>query len=142
VKPKETVKPGCGYGGWTAGQFDPPGCGYGMGWAIGQFRGVRMIAHGGGVPGFCSELRRFPAQNLTIVVLSNQFPSNPGTDSWTISNELSELFLGPELAPLPKVAEPASLWVYGAVLAALLGAALLGFGAIRRLARLFAVGRA
>jgi len=44
---------------------------YAMGLGIADFGGRRMIAHGGGIPGFLSDMRYFPNEDLTIVVLIN-----------------------------------------------------------------------
>ncbi|KAJ7686213.1 beta-lactamase/transpeptidase-like protein [Mycena rosella] len=45
---------------------------YGGGQLRGTYRGFEMIEHGGSTPGFKSQVTRFPAQNLGIVVMSNE----------------------------------------------------------------------
>ncbi len=49
---------------------------YGFGWELGDFRGVRTIRHGGTLSGFRAQFMRIPAQNLTIIVLSNLGAAN------------------------------------------------------------------
>ncbi|MEO6719797.1 MAG: serine hydrolase [Ferruginibacter sp.] len=61
----------------------PDGGQYGYGWAIGKNRGLDMIQHSGGLHGFLTQLSRYPAEHLTVVMLTNVVPSqveiNPGT---------------------------------------------------------------
>ena len=52
----------------------PPGGGYGYGWGLSEYRGVDVIAHGGGLHGFISQLARYPEHNLTVVMLTNLTP--------------------------------------------------------------------
>jgi len=49
---------------------------YGCGWGIMNYKGVKLIAHGGGFNGFDCWISRYPDHNVTIVVLtnSNSFP--------------------------------------------------------------------
>ena len=47
---------------------------YGHGWVITEHRGLPMLNHMGGLPGFTSIMAHYPEQNLTIVVLSNCAP--------------------------------------------------------------------
>lgn len=57
------------------------GSGYGYGWSISEYRGLKQIAHSGGLHGFVTYLARFPEQNVTIAVLHNAVPArdiNPG----------------------------------------------------------------
>lgn len=44
---------------------------YALGWRIFDYRGVRVVHHGGGVRGFRSEIALVPALNLGLVVLFN-----------------------------------------------------------------------
>jgi CubicO group peptidase (beta-lactamase class C family) len=45
--------------------------GVGLGWKCGDVDGVRFWNHEGGGPGFCSELRIYPAAGVGFVILSN-----------------------------------------------------------------------
>lgn len=44
---------------------------YGLGWALSDYRGRRVVHHAGGVPGFSSFYGHFVEDDTTIVVLSN-----------------------------------------------------------------------
>ena len=52
---------------------------YGLGWANGEYRGLRVISHTGGTGGFTSEIAFLPEADLGIVILSNSLSprSNP-----------------------------------------------------------------
>lgn len=57
---------------WTATKLTGGGtAGYGYGWAVGEANGHKMIEHGGGIPGFSTQITRFPSQRLTVIVLTN-----------------------------------------------------------------------
>lgn len=45
--------------------------GYGLGWELYKLYERRVVAHSGGLPGYVSNLARFPDDNLTIILLSN-----------------------------------------------------------------------
>jgi len=44
---------------------------YGFGWGIDQVNGHRLIQHGGGIPGFSTQISRFVDDRLTVIVLTN-----------------------------------------------------------------------
>ena len=44
---------------------------YGLGWELGELNGHRRQSHGGGIPGFSSQLTRFVDDKLTVIVLCN-----------------------------------------------------------------------
>jgi len=44
---------------------------YGFGWQVDKVNGHRLIAHGGGIPGFSTQVSRFADDRLTIIVLTN-----------------------------------------------------------------------
>ena len=50
---------------------------YGLGWMVGEYRGLRMISHAGGTAGFTSELAFLPDAGVGIVILSNAFSLHP-----------------------------------------------------------------
>ena len=50
---------------------------YGFGLGVGDLGGHRVIEHGGGINGFLTHLARYPADSLTVVVLSNTEAGNP-----------------------------------------------------------------
>ena len=45
---------------------------YGLGWAVRDYRGRRIISHGGGLTGMVTTVQLVPEENLGIVVLTNQ----------------------------------------------------------------------
>ena len=45
---------------------------YGYGWMIGKIGNHQVISHGGGIDGFLTEIRRFPDDKVTIIILSNR----------------------------------------------------------------------
>ena len=50
---------------------------YGLGWMVGEYRGLRLISHAGGSAGFTAELAFLPDADLGIVILSNAFSLRP-----------------------------------------------------------------
>ena len=44
---------------------------YGFGWQIGKVKGIDLVEHGGGIHGFTTYIRRAPAKQLTVIVLTN-----------------------------------------------------------------------
>jgi CubicO group peptidase (beta-lactamase class C family) len=46
--------------------------GYGLGFAVNDYRGRRLVTHTGGLPGFVSRLTLVPELELGVVVLTNQ----------------------------------------------------------------------
>jgi D-alanyl-D-alanine carboxypeptidase len=51
---------------------------YGFGWNIDSLDGHWRVHHGGSLPGFRSELARFPDDSLTVIVLANADGARPG----------------------------------------------------------------
>lgn len=62
--------------------------GYGLGWSLSDYRGRKVVAHGGGLIGMISQTAMMPAENLGIVVLSN---SETGV-STIIRNKIFDVF--------------------------------------------------
>ncbi|MCX6044028.1 MAG: serine hydrolase [Chloroflexi bacterium] len=63
------------------------GSSYGYGWVIGQQLGRPTVGHNGGIEGFVASYNRFPADKVTIIVLSNRQDINPNQ----ISSELARI---------------------------------------------------
>jgi CubicO group peptidase (beta-lactamase class C family) len=93
---------------WTpvkvASQQQPPEEGYGYGWFMDKFRGLPEVQHGGGLPGFASQLTRFPGERLTIVVLANALPPLPGLFPGELARNVAEFYLSDKMEsrPTPK----------------------------------------
>jgi hypothetical protein len=45
--------------------------GYAIGWGISKFRGQRMVAHSGGMPGVSTHLRLFPDAQSAVIAFTN-----------------------------------------------------------------------
>jgi len=60
---------------------------YGLGWFSDTLYGQRHIFHGGGTPGFHSNIERFPESDVCIVLLSN----NAFCDLNEISNRIAAI---------------------------------------------------
>ena len=52
---------------------------YGLGWFVGEYKGLPMYSHGGNTIGFTSELAFLPEAGLGVVVLTNAQGANPFT---------------------------------------------------------------
>jgi CubicO group peptidase (beta-lactamase class C family) len=64
---------------WTPAKLAKGEAGYGFGWGIGKANGHRVVSHGGGIPGFSTELMRFPDDKLTVIVLTNMDGGHAGS---------------------------------------------------------------
>jgi CubicO group peptidase (beta-lactamase class C family) len=63
---------------------------YGYGWMIHQTPDGQMTEHAGGIFGFSTTIRRFPAKQVTVIVLGN----NSSAQSSRIGSDLSAIVLG------------------------------------------------
>jgi len=70
---------------------------YALGLAIGKYRGLRTISHGGSDAGYRSNVVWFPDQGIGIAVLSNLATFNAGG----ISNQVAAVYLGNQMTPEP-----------------------------------------
>ena len=80
---------------------EEPMMAYGYGWLMGTRRGLQTIGHSGGLQGWLSQITRYPAQNLTVVVLHNAMPPVPQLTPGEVSDWLADAFLWPEMKPHP-----------------------------------------
>lgn len=71
---------------------------YGFGWAVGNYQGLKFVAHGGGLNGFRSYGVLFPNEQLYVAVLSNTSAKTPVTYASPIAFKLAG-------KPLPKLEE-------------------------------------
>ena len=70
--------------------FTPFKSGYGYGWSIGKRFDRQVIGHGGGIFGFSTYISRYPADRVTVIVLSNV----EGAPSGEIANSLAAIVFG------------------------------------------------
>jgi CubicO group peptidase (beta-lactamase class C family) len=70
--------------------FTPFKGSYGYGWNISKRFDRTIIAHGGGIYGFVTQISRFPDDKVTVIVLSNLQAASPGK----IANDLSAIVFG------------------------------------------------
>ncbi len=73
---------------------------YGMGWAVAQdsVSDEPLISHSGGIPGFTSYICRFPASDLSVIVLTNVLGGDESPQ--IIAHRTARLFL-PAQEPKP-----------------------------------------
>ena len=57
---------------------------YGYGWGVDSIDGKRNVGHGGGIPGFITNITRVPADDVCIIVLSNASDQSVGKISQDI----------------------------------------------------------
>ncbi len=67
--------------------------GYALGFRTYDYRGVKVVGHGGLLTGFVSQIAMVPDEKLGIVVLTNQSSSGA---YWSIINHLLDYYLGNE----------------------------------------------
>lgn len=67
--------------------------GYGLGFRSYDYRGVKVVGHGGLLTGFVSQIAMIPEHNLGVVVLTNQLSSGA---YWSIINHIVDHFVGNE----------------------------------------------
>ena len=55
---------------------------YGFGWQLGTYDGHDIVRHGGGIPGYSTQVLRMPADHVYVVVLTNSDapPRSPKTE--------------------------------------------------------------
>jgi CubicO group peptidase (beta-lactamase class C family) len=89
--------------------------GYGFGWEVRHTRGLRVIWHEGGLPGFRSMLLRVPDEKLTVAILANAGPGRTNAIPKLLTVQLGKIFLADKLAPLPIVHKNVSPKSYDAL---------------------------
>jgi D-alanyl-D-alanine carboxypeptidase len=83
---------------WTTtplGKGEPAG--YGFGWQVGKVNGHRRVSHGGGIPGFSTDISRFVDDKLTVIVLANSDQGNAGILAQGLARRIQ-----PNLAKAPE----------------------------------------
>lgn len=69
--------------------------GYGMGWFVMDFVGVKVMHHGGGLPGFISKIALVPEKNYGVVILTNGESSLPTALMYQIIEYIEKGTQGP-----------------------------------------------
>ena len=75
---------------------------YGFGLAIGNYRGARVIEHGGADAGYRSYVGRFPDKGVAIAITCNAATANTAA----LAHGVADVFLGSALAPMEGAATP------------------------------------
>ena len=79
--------------------------GYGWGLAVGTYRGVRTVGHGGADAGYRSDVVRFPDHDLAIAAFCNLSTTNPAD----LTRQVADVLLpASALAPLPAPVDAAA----------------------------------
>jgi len=79
---------------------------WGIGWDIREFGGTRVIAHGGSINGFKSQLTLVPEQGVAVVVLTNSGRGdivNGIIEAWVLDEYCKLRALAPQTVELSKV---------------------------------------
>ncbi len=64
---------------WTPATLkDGTETGYGLGWAVGEHGGHKVVEHSGGFPGFSAHISRYEDDKLTVIVLANIASADAG----------------------------------------------------------------
>jgi CubicO group peptidase (beta-lactamase class C family) len=63
---------------------------YGFGWFIDEDEGRIRLSHHGETSGFTNAIVKYPAQRLTVIVLTNR----AGGEPWRVAQRLADLWLG------------------------------------------------
>ncbi|UCF19594.1 MAG: serine hydrolase [Gemmatimonadota bacterium] len=74
---------------------------YAFGLVIGEYRGLRVVDHGGALGGYRSDLIRFPDQDFSVIILANLSSINAGA----LARRVADIYLTDELELL----EPAAV---------------------------------
>src|SRR5688572_1330395 len=72
--------------------------GYGLGIAAEEYRGARLVGHGGADAGYRTYLGRFPEHGLAVAVLCNASQANPAA----LTRRVADVLLGDRLASAPE----------------------------------------
>ncbi|WP_240907016.1 serine hydrolase domain-containing protein [Paludisphaera rhizosphaerae] len=96
---------------------------YGFGWGVTKVAGHREVAHGGGIPGFSTEIARFLDDRLTIIVLTNLEGGHAGEMARKIAGLVVPALVEKPLEPIADADEAATKRLRGVLEAAVKGEA-------------------
>lgn len=107
--------------------------GYALGLQIGEYRGSKVVEHGGSDAGFRCFFLRFPAERFTVILLANTGDMNAGG----LARRVADVYLGDKLKPVPAraAAEKKEVKVDPAVFNAYVGEYRIGPGLILTIAQ-------
>jgi CubicO group peptidase (beta-lactamase class C family) len=74
---------------------------YAAGLILGRYAGLEVVSHPGSLPGYRSEMIRFPAQHLTVACLCNRADE----ESPLLARRIADVYLEDKLHPLPGAAD-------------------------------------
>jgi CubicO group peptidase (beta-lactamase class C family) len=86
---------------------------YAFGLTVGQYKGLKMVSHGGAFIGFRAEMIRFPEQKFSVICLCNLGNINPSP----LALQVADIYLADQLKPgeaaasKSPISEPASVKV-------------------------------
>ncbi|MCD6090174.1 MAG: serine hydrolase [Bacteroidales bacterium] len=63
---------------------------YALGWSVWDFHGIRILEHGGGMPGYISNLTLIPEYNMAFIILTNTLSSFPSALEYHLLAELMD----------------------------------------------------
>ncbi len=72
--------------------------GYAFGLGIGEYRGLKMVSHGGSFVGFRADMIRFPEQKFSVIVLANLGNINPSR----LAKQVADIYLVDHFKPEKK----------------------------------------
>jgi D-alanyl-D-alanine carboxypeptidase len=109
---------------WTPTKLNKGGeADYGFGWEIRKDNGHRLLAHGGGIPGFSTQLARYVNDNLTVIVLTNADNGNAGALARGIAGRLVPALAEEAEEPIAETDPQTTERLKGVILAAMKGEA-------------------
>ncbi len=82
----------------TGGTENP----YGFGWNVGEFRGQKLLSHGGQTAGFAANISRYTDSNLDVIVLTNIGTQGLGS---LIAHGIAKIYI-PEISIKSMKAQP------------------------------------
>ena len=74
---------------------------YGFGWSVDTFAGRPSHRHGGGWQGFRTDIVRYPADDLTVIVLANLAQADPARIADRVAAAVDPTLVEPERSPAP-----------------------------------------
>ena len=72
---------------------------YALGLVVSQYRGLKMINHGGAFVGFRAQIIRFPEQHFSVIVLANLSTINPTK----LAKKVADIYLADIFPEEPKI---------------------------------------